>query len=87
MTALRASLLGLVLGLAQLGYAQQTIPATSSLQVREAGRCAMYDSCGRKSMFGGELPCPDNQLAREVSSSPHSPIPVGGRLGRAEDRQ
>lgn len=35
--------------------------------VREAGRCAMYDSCGRKSTFGGELPCPDNELAREVS--------------------
>lgn len=35
--------------------------------IREPGRCAMYGSCGRKGFFGGELPCPDNDLAREVS--------------------
>lgn len=31
----------------------------------EAGRCAIRDQCGKKSFFGGELPCPDNGLARE----------------------
>ncbi|GAA6000492.1 sphingolipid transporter [Rhodotorula paludigena] len=28
--------------------------------VRQPGRCAMRDSCGRKGAFGGEIPCPDN---------------------------
>ncbi|GAA5892535.1 hypothetical protein JCM6882_005641 [Rhodosporidiobolus microsporus] len=27
---------------------------------RRPGLCAMRDSCGRKSAFGGEIPCPDN---------------------------
>ncbi len=29
----------------------------------EAGRCAIRGQCGKKSFFGGELPCPDNGLA------------------------
>ena len=29
----------------------------------EAGRCAMKGQCGKQSFFGGELPCPDNNLA------------------------
>ena len=33
----------------------------------ETGRCAIRDQCGKKSFFGGELPCPDNGLAREPS--------------------
>ena len=31
----------------------------------EEGRCAMRGQCGKKSFFGGELPCPDNGLAEE----------------------
>ena len=31
----------------------------------EAGRCAIRGQCGKQSFFGGELPCPDNDLARE----------------------
>ena len=31
----------------------------------EAGRCAVRGGCGKKSFFGGELPCPDNGLAKE----------------------
>ena len=31
----------------------------------EEGRCAMRSQCGKKSFFGGELPCPDNGLAEE----------------------
>ena len=31
----------------------------------EKGRCAMKGQCGKKSFFGGELPCPDNSLAEE----------------------
>ncbi len=30
----------------------------------EAGRCAIRGQCGKKSFFGGELPCPDNGLAK-----------------------
>lgn len=31
----------------------------------ESGRCAIRGQCGKKSLFGGELPCPDNGLAEE----------------------
>lgn len=31
----------------------------------EEGRCALRGQCGKKSFFGGELPCPDNGLAEE----------------------
>ncbi|KAL9127586.1 MAG: hypothetical protein Q9217_003566 [Psora testacea] len=31
----------------------------------EAGRCAIRGQCGKKSFFGGELPCPDNGMAEE----------------------
>ena len=34
-------------------------------QKHEKGRCAIRGQCGKKSFFGGELPCPDNDLARE----------------------
>ena len=30
----------------------------------EAGRCAIRGQCGKKSFFGGELPCPDNGKAK-----------------------
>lgn len=29
----------------------------------EAGRCALKGQCGKKSFFGGQLPCPDNSAA------------------------
>lgn len=31
----------------------------------ETGRCAIRGQCGKKSFFGGELPCPDNGKAEE----------------------
>lgn len=31
----------------------------------EAGRCSIRGNCGKKSLFGAELPCPDNGLAEE----------------------
>ncbi len=34
-------------------------------QKHEKGRCAIRGQCGKKSFFGGELPCPDNGLAKE----------------------
>jgi Niemann-Pick C1 protein len=33
----------------------------------KAGKCAMRGSCGKTSMFGAELPCPDSGKADEVS--------------------
>ena len=33
--------------------------------IHDAGRCAIRGQCGKKSLFGGELPCPDNGLAEE----------------------
>lgn len=41
--------------------------ASSNVQqwttLHESGRCAIRGQCGKKSFFGGELPCPDNGLA------------------------
>lgn len=37
---------------------------------RGPGVCAMRGSCGRKGMFGAELPCPDDGDAKKVSASP-----------------
>jgi hypothetical protein len=31
------------------------------------GKCAMRGSCGKTSMFGADLPCPDSGNADEVS--------------------
>ncbi|KAL8736397.1 MAG: hypothetical protein Q9181_002430 [Wetmoreana brouardii] len=31
----------------------------------EAGRCALRGQCGKKSFFGGQLPCPDNSVAQK----------------------
>lgn len=33
--------------------------------IHEAGRCAIRGTCGKKSFFGAELPCPDNGLAAD----------------------
>lgn len=41
---------------------------TTTEIVREPGRCSIYGECGKKSAFGSQLPCPDNGLARVVSS-------------------
>jgi Niemann-Pick C1 protein len=32
-------------------------------EIHEVGRCAIRGQCGKKSFFGGELPCPDNRKA------------------------
>ena len=31
----------------------------------EAGRCAIRGQCGKEYIFGAQLPCPDNGLARK----------------------
>ncbi|GAA6005586.1 hypothetical protein JCM10207_005259 [Rhodosporidiobolus poonsookiae] len=49
--------------LAALALPALASPPTDPTFSRERGRCAIRDSCGRKSTFGGEIPCPDNALA------------------------
>ncbi|KAG8532849.1 uncharacterized protein KY384_002727 [Bacidia gigantensis] len=34
----------------------------------EGGRCALRSQCGKKSLFGSELPCPDNEHSGPLSS-------------------
>lgn len=41
-----------------------TSPSTSTDLIQ---KCALYDRCGKKGLFGQELPCPDDSLPREVS--------------------
>ncbi|PCG95978.1 Short-chain dehydrogenase/reductase SDR [Penicillium occitanis (nom. inval.)] len=41
------------------------VAAQGITAIHEPGRCAIRGHCGKKSIFGGELPCPDNGLARE----------------------
>lgn len=39
--------------------------AEGETKVHAEGRCAIRGHCGKQSLFGGELPCPDNGPARE----------------------
>lgn len=51
----------------------QSSPALAQSQsyteIHEEGRCAIRGHCGKKSFFGGELPCPDNGRAEEPDDS------------------
>lgn len=44
--------------------------AQGETKIHEEGRCAIRGHCGKQSIFGGELPCPDNGLAEE----PEAPV-------------
>lgn len=52
-------------GIAALILSSSLALAQGQTSVHEKGRCAIRGHCGKKSIFGGELPCPDNGLARE----------------------
>lgn len=41
------------------------VGAQGETKIHEKGRCAIRGHCGKQSIFGGELPCPDNDLARQ----------------------
>ncbi|KAK9559965.1 niemann-Pick type C- protein 1 [Aspergillus fumigatus] len=45
------------------------VVAEGETKIHEEGRCAIRGHCGKKSFFGGELPCPDNGPAREPEVS------------------
>ncbi|KAI9730106.1 MAG: hypothetical protein M1834_006098 [Cirrosporium novae-zelandiae] len=36
--------------------------------IHEKGRCALRGQCGKESLFGSQLPCPDNGLAEDPSA-------------------
>lgn len=52
----------MLLGIAALAVLFLNVVANDGnwTEKHEAGRCAIRGQCGKKSFFGGELPCPDN---------------------------
>ncbi|GAA5842354.1 hypothetical protein JCM9279_005356 [Rhodotorula babjevae] len=54
--------LACILPAAVVAHLDHAAAPTSFL--REPGRCSMRDSCGRKSAFGSDIPCPDNGPAQ-----------------------
>ncbi|KAL4791047.1 patched family-domain-containing protein [Aspergillus venezuelensis] len=53
---------------AALSFPSQAL-AQGETKIHEIGRCAIRGHCGKQSFFGGELPCPDNGLAREPEAA------------------
>lgn len=51
------------------GLLVSIVAAQGDTAIHEPGRCAIRGHCGKQSFFGGELPCPDNGLAREPDAS------------------
>ncbi|KAJ5342582.1 hypothetical protein N7541_011706 [Penicillium brevicompactum] len=45
------------------------VGAQGETKIHEKGRCAIRGHCGKQSIFGGELPCPDNDLAQQPEDS------------------
>ncbi|KAL4817318.1 patched family-domain-containing protein [Aspergillus spinulosporus] len=43
--------------------------AQGKTKIHEKGRCAIRGHCGKQSFFGGELPCPDNDVARDPEAA------------------
>ncbi|KAL1955721.1 hypothetical protein VTO42DRAFT_8193 [Malbranchea cinnamomea] len=64
---MRAAWFRLVAGL--LAVQSSCVVAQGFTEIHEEGRCAIRGHCGKKSFFGGELPCPDNGLAEEPEHS------------------
>ena len=56
-----------VLGLATIAILCLGIVARDGnwTDIHEPGRCAIRGQCGKKSFFGGDLPCPDNGKAED----------------------
>ena len=46
-------------------FAPTLVGAQGETRIHEKGRCAIRGHCGKQSIFGGELPCPDNDLAQQ----------------------
>jgi Niemann-Pick C1 protein len=56
-----------LVGLSSL--APMLVSAQGETKIHEKGRCAIRGHCGKQSIFGGELPCPDNDLAQQPEDS------------------
>ena len=54
---------------------------SASSMVHEDGYCAMYDNCGKKSLFGSELPCVNNT---EAVKPPEASIEILSRICGAD---
>ncbi|KAJ5675342.1 NPC intracellular cholesterol transporter 1-related protein 1 [Penicillium macrosclerotiorum] len=54
-----------LLALGSLVLQPLSVGAQGETKIHEKGRCAIRGHCGKKSIFGGELPCPDNGLAHQ----------------------
>lgn len=61
--------LAALVGLSSLALQPALVGAQSETQIHEKGRCAIRGHCGKQSIFGGELPCPDNGLAHQPEDS------------------
>lgn len=59
-----------VVSLGSLALQPLLASAQGETEIHEKGRCAIRGHCGKKSIFGGELPCPDNGLAHQ----PEDPV-------------
>lgn len=62
-------LVAALLGLGSLALQPTLVGAQGETRIHEKGRCAIRGHCGKQSIFGGELPCPDNGLARQPEDS------------------
>ncbi|KAJ5912209.1 NPC intracellular cholesterol transporter 1-related protein 1 [Penicillium subrubescens] len=58
-------LVGTLVGLGFLASQPALVGAQGETKIHEKGRCAIRGHCGKQSIFGGELPCPDNGRAHE----------------------
>ncbi len=65
--ALQPRWLRLILGLFILAILNPVVLASGGEWTikHEQGRCAIRGHCGKKSFFGGQLPCPDNDVAQQ----------------------
>ncbi|KAJ6030862.1 uncharacterized protein N7446_000071 [Penicillium canescens] len=61
--------LAVIVGLGSLALQPIVVAAQGETKIHEKGRCAIRGHCGKQSIFGGELPCPDNNLAKQPENS------------------
>lgn len=58
-----------LVGLGSLALQPGLVGAQGHTKIHEEGRCSFRGHCGKQSIFGGELPCPDNDLAHQPEDS------------------
>lgn len=63
---MRLGCLPLLAGLVAVQYS--SVFAQGGTKIHEEGRCAIRGHCGKKSLFGGQLPCVDNGFAKKPAA-------------------